>query len=53
MLQAVDLFLHPEWVKDAGDVIVVGGGAVGCEVAYWLTTEYGKRVSIVEMLPHS
>lgn len=51
VVQAVDLFQHPEWAKNAGDVIVVGGGAVGCEAAYWLSTEYGKRVSIVEMLP--
>jgi len=29
VLQAVNLFLHPEWVKDARDVVVVGGGTVG------------------------
>ena len=47
-----NLFLHPEWVKDARDVVVVGGGTVGCEVAHWLTAEYGKQVSVLEMLPH-
>lgn len=52
VVQAVDLFLHPEWARDARDVVVVGGGAVGCEVAHWLTTEYGKHVSLVEMLPY-
>ena len=52
VIQAVDLFLHPEWAKDARDVVVVGGGAVGCEVAHWLTTEYGKQVSLIEMLPY-
>ena len=52
VLQAVNLFLHPEWVKDARDVVVVGGGTVGCEVAHWLTAEYGKQVSVLEMLPH-
>jgi 2-enoate reductase len=51
VVQAVDLFQHPEWATDAEDVIVVGGGTVGCEAAYWLSTEYGKRVSIVEMSP--
>ena len=52
VLQAVNLFLHPEWAKAARDVVVVGGGTVGCEVAHWLTAEYGKRVSVLEMLPH-
>jgi len=25
---------------------------VGCEVAHWLTAEYGKQVSVLEMLPY-
>ena len=52
VVQAVDLFLHPEWAKDAHDVTVVGGGTVGCEAAHWLAAEHGKQVSLVEMLPH-
>lgn len=52
VVQAVDLFLHPDWAKDARDVVVVGGGAVGCETAHWLATEYGKQVSLVEMRPY-
>lgn len=52
VVQAVDLFLHPEWALEARDVVVVGGGAVGCEVAHWLAAEYGKQVSVLEMLPH-
>ncbi len=51
VVQAVDLFLHPQWAQDAGDVVVVGGGAVGCEAAHWLSSEYGKRVTLVEMQP--
>ena len=31
------------------DVIIAGGGDVGCEVAWWLS-EQGKRVTIVEQL---
>lgn len=32
-------------------VVVVGGGLVGCELAYWLTLK-GHEVVIVEMLPN-
>ncbi|MHB9059482.1 MAG: FAD-dependent oxidoreductase [Bacillota bacterium] len=32
-------------------VTVVGGGAVGCEIAYALTRERGLEVTVVEMLP--
>ena len=36
--------------KDVGNnVVVVGGGQVGCETAVWLAQE-GKRVTIVELL---
>jgi 2-enoate reductase len=33
-------------------VVVIGGGAVGCEVA-WHLAEKGKRVTVVEMLPQA
>ncbi len=37
--------------KDAGEnIVVIGGGLVGCETALWLSKK-GKKVSIVEMLP--
>jgi 2-enoate reductase len=37
--------------KKAGqNVIVVGGGLVGCETALWLAKK-GKQVTIIEMLP--
>ena len=52
VVQAVDLFLHSDWAHDARDIMVVGGGAVGCEVAHWLATECGKRVSVIERMPH-
>lgn len=38
----------PEGVKN---VVVVGGGVVGSELAYSLAYEQGKNVTIVEMLP--
>ena len=30
---------------------MVGGGDVGCETAYFLATELGRRVTVIEMLP--
>jgi 2-enoate reductase len=37
--------------KQAGEnVVVIGGGLVGCETALWLAQD-GKRVTLVEMLP--
>lgn len=52
VIQAVDLFLHPEKLGDAQDIVVVGGGVVGCEMAQWLTYEFGRKVTVIEMLPH-
>jgi 2-enoate reductase len=47
VITAIDLLLGE---KEAGqNVIVVGGGLVGCEVAVYLAQK-GKRVTIVEML---
>lgn len=36
--------------KAAGEVVVIGGGLVGSEVALWLAKQ-GKKVTIVEALP--
>lgn len=44
---AWDALLHPEKVEN--NVVVVGGGLVGCEVARFLA-EQGKAVTIVEQL---
>ncbi|MGE5423290.1 MAG: FAD-dependent oxidoreductase [Ignavibacteriales bacterium] len=38
----------PDWVKR---VTVVGGGIVGCEVAYSLAREKGLEVTVIEKLP--
>ncbi|MEL7654528.1 MAG: FAD-dependent oxidoreductase [Bacillota bacterium] len=49
VLFAVDVLLHPELVKDAKDIVVVGGGVVGAETAYFLSYELGKNVTVIEM----
>jgi 2-enoate reductase len=51
VMQAIDLFKHPELMEGAQKVVVVGGGAVGCEAAHFLAAELGKQVTLVEMLP--
>jgi 2-enoate reductase len=51
VIQAVDLFRQPALLKNAKRVVVVGGGAVGCEAAHFLASEHGCQVSVVEMLP--
>lgn len=51
-VQATNLFLHPEILGKVKSVVVIGGGVVGCETAYWLRFEYDKNVKIVEMEQH-
>ena len=51
-VQAVDLLNHPELAGDARKIVVVGGGVVGCETAYWLKYEKGRDVTVIEMLPY-
>lgn len=48
IVHAVDVLNGEESVK--GDVVVIGGGLVGCETALWLAQQ-GKHVSVVEMMP--
>lgn len=37
---------------DAHRIVVVGGGSVGLECAWWLSYERGREVKVLEMLPH-
>ncbi|MDR0840745.1 MAG: FAD-dependent oxidoreductase [Christensenellaceae bacterium] len=50
-VQATDLFLQPERIGAAQNIVVVGGGVVGCEAAQWLACEHHRSVTVVEMLP--
>jgi 2-enoate reductase len=51
-LQAVDLLVKPELLQNAKKVVIIGGGVVGCETAYYLRYEQDCEVTIVEMLPY-
>ena len=51
-VQATDLLCDPSLLGDAKTVVVVGGGVVGCETAFWLKYEKGRDVTVVEMLPN-
>jgi len=52
VVQAVDLLWNPALASGAGPAVVVGGGDVGCETAYFLACEGGKAVTVIEMLPY-
>jgi 2-enoate reductase len=51
VIQAIDLFVKPELVAPAKNIVVVGAGSVGCEAAHFLASELGKRVTMLEVLP--
>jgi 2-enoate reductase len=58
-VQATDLLCDPALLDNAGEsegfakkIVVVGGGVVGCETAFWLSYEQGRDVTVVEMLPY-
>lgn len=47
---AVDILKNPDAIKDAKKVVVIGGGVVGAETAYFLKYEHHKPdVKVVEM----
>ncbi|MBW6410691.1 oxidoreductase [Clostridium weizhouense] len=49
---AIDVLKDPSLVKDAKSIVVVGGGVVGCETAYFLKYELDKKVSVIEMMSY-
>ncbi len=51
---AVELLVNPDKFEldKVNTIVIIGGGTVGCETAYWLSYEKNKKVSVVEMLPH-
>ena len=51
-VEGTDLLVKPELLKGAKKVVVIGGGAVGLETAYWLQYEQKCDVTVVEMLQY-
>ena len=51
-VEATDLLCRQDLPGDANNIVVIGGGVVGCETAYWLSYEKERSVTIVEMLPY-
>jgi 2-enoate reductase len=52
VVQAVNLLQDISMAAKAKKVIVIGGGSVGCDVAYMLAYEVKKNVTVVELLPY-
>ncbi|MGA2367817.1 MAG: FAD-dependent oxidoreductase [Dehalococcoidia bacterium] len=52
VVQAVDFLRDPALAGEAQRPVVIGGGSLGCEVAYMLAYEMEKKATIVEMLPY-
>ena len=49
---ATELLLAPSLATDKREVVVIGGGELGCETAHMLASEHGKRVTVLEAAPH-
>lgn len=52
VVRAVDLLKDPSSAGEARNIVIIGGGEVGCETAYMCRHEMGREVKVVEMLPH-
>ena len=46
---AQEILKNPAKLKDFNEIVVAGGGMVGCETAYFLRYELNKNVSVIEM----
>ena len=47
-----EVLFHPEFVKNAKNILIIGGGDSGAEIALWASGELGKKVTIVDIAPH-
>lgn len=52
IVQATELLTKKALLQGKEKIVIVGGGVVGCETAYWLSYEHNKDVTLIEMLPH-
>ncbi len=51
VVSVVEAYEDLDRLKNAKNVVIVGGGDSGCELAYYLKYELNKNVTIVEMSP--
>ncbi len=51
VLTAAQVLMEPEKAAQVQNIVVVGGGVIGCESAHFLAVEMGKCVTVIEMLP--
>lgn len=49
IVEATELLTNPYRIQNSNKAVVIGGGVVGCETAYWLKYEHGLDVTVVEM----
>lgn len=52
VVYAIDILNKADLIGDAKKIVVVGGGAVGLETAYWLKYELSCDVKVIDMLPY-
>ncbi|SHK24238.1 NAD(P)/FAD-dependent oxidoreductase [Paramaledivibacter caminithermalis] len=52
VIKGIDLLKNPYIAEDANNIVVVGGSDVGCEIAYMLSYEMSKKVTVIEMDKH-
>ena len=52
VISGIDALLHSNLLENAKNVLVIGGGDSGAEIAYWLAAELQKKVTIVEKSPY-
>ncbi|MGL6226147.1 MAG: FAD-dependent oxidoreductase [Thermoguttaceae bacterium] len=51
IFELVQVLENPGLIESAKNITILGGGDAGCETAYWLAYELGKKVTIVEVAP--
>jgi len=51
VVSATDFLENPALGAAAERVLIIGGGATGCECAHYCAVELGRQVTVVEMLP--
>lgn len=47
-IHATEAYLSPDYIKGK-KIIMIGGGAIGCESGYFFASEWGCKVDILEM----